>query len=405
MYLFGGLFALSRIKITGEHLAVTVKRRQLFFLGLGDLLLALAGCFFLLPLSPSLSSVPVVIWVIIQLLFAPLDRRWVAWPTLFVLLLFSRSWWLNQMPHPVAAQDGVLLVGSLLAAACVQPQRWQILLRLPLLVLPVLLFQLGPKPWTPNPFAGPNQGGYLLGLILLLALACFWQQNQSQWQRLLAGIATALASVMVWQTGSRAALVAASIAAALLWIQQGTLFGSIWKRGLLFSVLGAVALAVKQLLQPSSTGIPGIDLSSDTGRLAIARCYTAIPFSGNNRFLYGIGFDRTGEFCADPIHGGVADHAHNIYLQLFASTGVLGIVGLVLLLALLVVVWRSAAPGMEPFPRTAGQLVLIYTLVQGFLDLSLLHWPVTLVFTGVMLGLPFSQDSLEMVHRSTNTNL
>ena len=183
-----------------------------------DLLIPFSGILFLLPVSPLYSSIPSVLWVIFQLLFAPPDRRWAAWPFLFVMLLHSRSWWLNQMPHPVAAQDGVLLVGSLLAAACVQPQRWQILLRLPLLVLPVLLFQLGPKPWTPNPFAGPNQGGYLLGLILLLALACFWQQNQSQWQRLLAGIATALASVMVWQTGSRAALVAASIAAALLWI-------------------------------------------------------------------------------------------------------------------------------------------------------------------------------------------
>ena len=323
---------------------------------------------------------------------------------LFVLLLYSRSWWLNQMPHPVAAQDGLLLVGALMAAACVPPQRWQILLRLPLLVLPVLLFQFGPKPWTPNPLAGPNQGGYLLGLILLLALARFSLQNQSQWQRLLAGTATALAGLMVWQTGSRAALVAAFLAAALLWIQRGALFGSIWKRGFLLSVLGAAALMLKQLLRPSSTGIPGIDFSSDTGRLAIAQCYGAIPFSGNNRFLYGIGFDRAGEFCTDPIHGGVADHAHNIYLQLFASTGLLGIVGLVLLFGLLVLVWRSAAPGMEPFPRTAGQLALSYTLIQGFLDLSLLHWPITLVFTGVMLGIPLGQTRLGVNVLTTNSN-
>ena len=209
----------------------------------------------------------------------------------------------------------------------------------------------------------------------------------------------ALAGVMVWQTGSRAALVAAAFTPALLWIQQGTLLGSIWKRGFFLSVLAAAALAVKQLLRPSNTGIPGIDLSSDTGRLAIARCYSAIPFSGNNRFLYGIGFDRSGEFCSDPIHGGVADHAHNVYLQLFASTGVLGVLGLVLLVALLVLAWRSAAPGMDAFPRVAGRLVLLYTLIQGFLDLSLLHWPVTLVFTGVLLGIPLSW------HRSSGRRL
>ena len=157
---------------------------------------------------------------------------------------------------------------------------------------------------------------------------------------------------------------------------------------------GAVLLT-KQLLSPSSAGIPGIDLSSDTGRLAIARCYSAIPFSGNNRFLYGIGFDRADEFCRDPIQGGVAEHAHNLYLQLFANTGVLGLFGLVVLLALLVQAWRSAAHEMDPFPRAAGQLVLLYTLIQGFVDLSLLHWPVTLILTGVLLGIPLSWHSVE----------
>ena len=367
-----------------------------------DLLLPLSGLLFLLPLSPSFSSIPAVLWVCFLLLLAPAHRRWASWPMLFVLLIFSRSWWLNQMPHPVSAQDGLLLAASLLAAACVCPQRWQVLLRLPLLVLPVLLFQLGPSPvltdhliregrhWTPNHFAGANQGAYLLGVLLLLAVAWLWQEVQPQWHRILAGISASLAFVMVWQTGSRAALVAAALAAALLWVQRGVGCRSIGKRGLALFGLGAAALVTKQLLRPSSTGIPGIDLSSDIGRIAIARCYSAIPFSGNNRFLYGIGFDRSGEFCADPIHGGVADHAHNVYLQLFASTGVLGVFGLVLLLALLVLAWRVAAPEMDPFPRTAGQLVLLYALIQGFLDLSLLHWPVTVVLTGVLLGIPLS---------------
>ncbi|QNJ07664.1 O-antigen ligase like membrane family protein [Synechococcus sp. Minos11] len=374
-----------------------------------DLLLPVAAMLFLLPLNPLLSSPPVVAWVMAQLFFAPAERRWAAWPLLFVLLLFSRSWWLNQMPHPVAVQDGVLLVGALLAAACVSPQRWQVLLRLPLLVLPVLLLQMGTKPWTPNPFAGANQGGYLLGLIWLLAIAWFCQAKQPQWQRLLAGVATTLAAVMVWQTGSRAAFVAAVVSAALLWIQQGVGFGQICKRSLLVLAFGVAAGGAKQLLRPSSTGIPGIDLSSDSGRLAIAECYGAIPFSGNNRFLYGIGFDRSGEFCSDPIHGGVADHAHNIYLQIFASTGVLGVLGLVLLLVLLVLAWRSAAAEIDLFPRTAGQLVLLYTFIQGFLDLSLLHWPVTVVLSGVLLGIPLSWHSvyaergkMSLVSRSEN---
>ena len=90
----------------------------------------------------------------------------------------------------------------------------------------------------------------------------------------------------------------------------------------------------------------------------------------------------------------MAEHTHN-HLQLFANTGVLGLFGLVVLLALLVQAWRSAAHEMDPFPRAAGQLVLLYTLIQGLFDLSHLHWPVTLVLTGVLLGIPLSCHSAE----------
>ena len=89
-----------------------------------DPLLLLSIVLFLWPLDPWFSSIPAVVWVLFQLLVAPVQRRWAAWPMVFVLLLFSRSWWLNQMPHPVAAQDGVLVAGALLAGACVAPQRW-----------------------------------------------------------------------------------------------------------------------------------------------------------------------------------------------------------------------------------------------------------------------------------------
>ena len=104
-----------------------------------DLLLPAAVLIFLLPVNPSISSIPAVLWVLLQLTLAPNDRRWAAWPMVFVLLLLSRSWWLNEMPHPVSAEDGVLLVAALLAAAGVSPARWAVLLRLQLVVLPCLV--------------------------------------------------------------------------------------------------------------------------------------------------------------------------------------------------------------------------------------------------------------------------
>ena len=370
-----------------------------------DLLLPAAVLIFLLPVNPSISSIPAVLWVLLQLMLAPRDRRWAAWPMVFVLLLFSRSWWLNEMPHPVAAQDGLLLVAGLMSAACVPAKRWPGLLRLWLVPLAVLLFQLGSSPlfpdhlvrvgrhWTPNHWAGANQGAYLLGLLLLIAIAWLWRFPQPRWERVTALIAAALAALMVWQTGSRAALLAAALSVSLMWLRQQASRAVLWRSVVLLALSSVTALLVKQLIAPSSAGIPGVDVSSDAGRLAIARCYSAIPFSGNNRFLYGIGFDHAEQFCRDPIQGGVAEHAHNLYLQIFASSGILGLFGLVLLLVLLVLSWRKAGERLDALTSRAGQLMLVYSLIQGCFDLSLLHWPVTLVITGIALGLPLCVDN------------
>ena len=67
-----------------------------------DLLLPIAVLLFLVPVYPGISSIPVVLWVVIQLLMAPRRQRWAAWPMVFILLLYSRSWWLHEMPHPAA---------------------------------------------------------------------------------------------------------------------------------------------------------------------------------------------------------------------------------------------------------------------------------------------------------------
>ena len=60
----------------------------------------------------------------------------------------------------------------------------------------------------------------------------------------------------------------------------------------------------------------------------------------------------------------------------------------VLLLLLLGWSWRDAAQQLDPVTSRAGRLMLAYTLIQGCFDLSLLHWPVTLVITGIALGIP-----------------
>jgi len=367
-----------------------------------DLLLPIAVLLFLVPVYPGISSIPVVLWVVIQLLMAPRRQRWAAWPMVFILLLYSRSWWLHEMPHPAAPQDGVLFVSALFAGATVTEQRWARLLRLLLLPLIPLIFQLGStplltdplvregRPWTPNYLAGTNQGAYVLGLLFLIAFAWLLKEAQPPYQKLIAAASSALAAVMVWQTGSRAALVTALVAIALIWIKERAHKGKVLRDVMLLVSLGATMLLVKQMVRPSSFGFPGIDVSSDSGRLAIARCYAAIPFSGNNRFLWGVGFDRPEHFCRDPVHGGVAEHAHNLYLQLFANTGSLGLLGLGLVFILILIAWRRTNPLLDPLVCRGGQFSLVYCSIQGLLDVSVLHWPLTLVVSGLLVAIPLA---------------
>ena len=147
-----------------------------------------------------------------QLVLAPKQKRWALWPLAMAILLMARTWWLNEMPHPASGQDLLLLVASFLAATGISKKRWTLLLAFPIGVLPLLLTQLSSKPWTPNPLVGPNQGAYLLGLILLMALGWCWKETKHLWIKFLSGFSSVLALFLIWQTASRAALASALIA-------------------------------------------------------------------------------------------------------------------------------------------------------------------------------------------------
>ena len=119
-------------------------------------------------------------------------------------------------------------------------------------------------------------------------------------------------------------------------------------------------------------------------------CFAALPFTGNNRLIYGVGFDRVGELCQVEFQGLTLDHAHNLYLQIWASTGILGILGVILVI-FLVLREYFCVQDLMPLPiRLCWQVASVYVLAQGFFDASLLHWPVILIYTGVLVGIPYS---------------
>lgn len=355
-----------------------------------DTLLPVSCILFLSPTDPIYSSIFILVWIVLQLILSRSFQCLIAFPALFLLFSSLRSIVYNFEPHPLSSQDILLFVVALVAGGLLTPGRWDYLLRMPLIALPFVILQLGEKPWDPNPLIGPNQAAYILGLLLTISFSWLLVSKQPAWQRLVAALLSVFSFLMAWQTGSRASIFSFLIAISLFWVFSNFSVASLFKKSCFIFFVGFTGLIVKQFVSPSATGIPGFDVVSDLGRLSIAQCFVSIPFSGNNRFIYGVGFDQINLFCADPVNGGIAEHAHNIYLQLFAISGVLGIVGLLFLGIAFFRAWNGVDSSLSCFSSRTGKLLATYIIFQGFFDLSMIHWPFSIAVTGIFLSIPLS---------------
>jgi O-antigen ligase len=355
-----------------------------------DLLLPAAIILFLMPTNPVISSVPASAWVMLQLALAPAEKRWALWPMAFVILATARTWWLHEMHNPASSEDILLVVASFLAASWVSANRWILLLKMLLIPLPLIAINLGSQPWTVNSFTGRNSNAYLIGLVAVISICMLFNQHRSKIDYVIPLIASILSIFLLWQAQSRAGMIATAAAIGIVKLKDEYFRGRFLKASTITAAAGVAILISLRFMRPSSIiNAAGIDFKSDLGRLQIQNCYINLPFSGNNRFLYGIGFEHKDKFCKDEMTTGVLEHAHNIYIQVWANTGIIGLIGMLLFLALLVTQWRKKNKYLNPILSRAGLALLIYVLLQGAFDATIIYWPVTQVFTGILLAIPF----------------
>ena len=107
--------------------------------GFTDFLLPISSVLFLFPISPSFSSIPAIAWVIFTLINAPNYKSWALWPIAFATLVMTRTWLLNEMNHPAAAEDLLLVLISFLAASGVLRNNFRQLLSTIVVALPIIL--------------------------------------------------------------------------------------------------------------------------------------------------------------------------------------------------------------------------------------------------------------------------
>ena len=358
-----------------------------------DLLLPCSMALFLLPFDPRLSTLPIATWLIIQLIVAGRSSRLLQWSWLALLLFSVRDWWFNHPPHPASIIDGLLLISAIICASTVSPERWNRLLVLPALGFLPLLATLSSKPWTPNPFVGSNQAAYLFGLFFSIISIWLFAKLQRSWLLLAVSPFPLLLFIYLWQTGSRAALISGLASCLVVFAVSQIKKKNLWKSVGFTSIILIIAYLLRAIFS-SNSSLPGFKTGSDLGRLMAYECFAALPFTGNNRLIYGVGFDRVGELCQVEFQGLTLDHAHNLYLQVWASTGILGVLGVLLLIFLVLRQYYSVRVLMPEPICMSWQAASVYVLAQGFFDASLLHWPVILIYTGVLVGIPYSFGSL-----------
>ena len=69
---------------------------------------------------------------------------------------------------------------------------------------------------------------------------------------------------------------------------------------------------------------------SELGRLEALKCFLKLPFSNEGNLVYGSGFESLKELCSSPVKilSSSPDHAHNLYVQVWAGSGLMGLIAL-----------------------------------------------------------------------------
>ena len=77
------------------------------------------------------------------------------------------------MPHPFSSEDVILFCITVVISSRLASERFRAVLLALSLPLFLVVLRIGSKPWSPNPFVGSNQAGYLLGIIFIFSFLSF----------------------------------------------------------------------------------------------------------------------------------------------------------------------------------------------------------------------------------------
>jgi len=382
----------------------------------------------------------VLAWLVIGLCRRTEARPW-SLMLLGLLLLNVRGIVLDEGTVPVSPVDYILLVAAFLCGYG-RPAAWW--LRQASLVGLATLIGVLLQLEVVVDFARFNIEYAIAALTknqtaLLAGLACLGSllgglAYRSPLLRMLHGIALAASVLLLRAADSRAGLgitFLAILGAGLLVAPWSLLVRAKegmwrWRRPLLLASVALVACTAGLWLLHHQAGSdvrpgggPGLidqiygeeNLENDAARLNLWGCYFGLPFTGDNRFIWGVGYEKAWRFWCDAEKvGRPLRHAHNLILQVWAENGVSGAIFLLGWLGWTINrslrnVRRLQSEG-DRLMVFAGLALLIYLIGFNLFELGMMKVPLLLFFFGLFLASPFfSRSSAQPEAQALNLSL
>lgn len=336
-------------------------------------------------------------WLVVRLI-QQLPRHPVV--AVFLLLLGAQAgqFVLERDLQPSSASDPLVIALGLVAMLGRSELQWRNTLRwVALSIVPLALWAAGQDQAArlDLPVGGLNRLGFLLGFVQLSAWASIWL-SRSAWTRLFYGALTAVTIPMVLHNGSRVTLLSPACAVLLAvtcFVIRGRSEGcpAAWVRLLrwrrqwlclmvLIGLLGGGLCLNRWYLSPA---LAGGNVLSDRGRIDTALCWANQPLRrGGEKALLGLGYNRSVQVhCSGKRLQALAEagrpeglpHAHNLFAQVFAENGLLGLTSLAVVVGLLFWRLRLMLSGVAGWVQAEITLVfglplLVYLLLNGLVS-------------------------------------
>lgn len=241
-----------------------------------------------------------------------------------------------------------------------------------------------------------NLSGYLLGPIGLIGYGlCRHCKGQIRWMAFAFGMS---AYVMAFLTGSRASAflpIVSIVSAELAWKCRKFI-----QKKEIFIALSCIGLGLVFCLMVYLPNGPLSNISANEYvRSKAAQCFFNETTDSWARFLRGGGGDLVSDFCEDQVDmmnraglslDGLATHAHNSYLQIFADYGIFPALFLLVVFAISLrnsLIMISSGKGLL---GTISLSLGLFFFLFGLIDSTLIYISLSQVLTGYLLSMSWS---------------